>query len=220
VRKKLGRRFHGIPRRLRELDRSLVLLATLRDMGWQRSITAGPVTASGSPLPWYSYPATAWLERRLRSSDRVFEFGAGHSTLWYASRVDSVVSVDHDETWVKRLQPDLPGNAGVRLARSDSYAKALDEESGDFDVIAVDGIKRNECAAAAGGRLAKGGLVVFDNSGRPENAEGVEALRRSGFQHIDFVGFTSGYATLTCTSVFFADGQRWLSAGVGEFLGW
>jgi hypothetical protein len=208
-----------MPRRLYELDRSLALLATLRDTGWQRSITTGPVTASGSPLPWYSYPATAWLERRLRSSDRVFEFGAGHSTLWYASRVNSVVSVDHDETWVRRLQPDLPGNARVRLARSEMYAKALAEESGDFDVIAVDGMRRNECAAAASGRVAKGGLVVFDNSDRPENAEGVESLMQSGFKHIDFVGFTSGYATLTCTSVFFADEQRWLSAGVGGFLG-
>jgi hypothetical protein len=220
VREKLARRLHGMPRRLREFDRSLALLATLRDTGWQRSITAGPVTAPGLPLPWYSYPATAWLERRLRPSDRVFEFGAGHSTLWYAARVNSVVSVDDNAAWVSRLQPDLPGNASVRLAHGDSYAQALDEENGEFDVIAVDGIRRNECAAAARGRLATGGLVIFDNSDRPENADGVATLMQSGFQHIDFVGFTSGYATWTCTSVFFADGQRWLSAGVGEFLGW
>jgi hypothetical protein len=214
------RRLRGVPRRLGELDRSLALLATLRELGWQRSLEGGPVDGAGRPLPWYSYPAAVWLERRLRRSDRVFEFGAGHSTLWYAARVSSVAAVDHDEGWVARLRPGLPANASVRLASGDDYPAALDGEEGEFDVIVVDGILRNECADRAAGRIAPDGLVVFDNSDRPENAAGVEALMRSGLRHVEFVGFTAGFATLTCTSVFFRGGERWLSVGGRGFLGW
>jgi hypothetical protein len=198
----------------------LALLSTMRDLGWQRSITQGPVDAMGRPLPWYAYAATAWLSRRLRSSDRVFEFGAGHSTLWYAQRVASVTAVDDNAGWVDRLQNDLPANAAVALADETRYVAALDEADGEFDIIVVDGLLRNECAAAAAARVAGGGLVVFDNSDRPEFGGGVAALMETGFRHIEFVDFAPGYSTLTCTSVFFTDGDRWLSAGQASFLGW
>jgi hypothetical protein len=217
---KLTRRLRGLPRAWRELDVGLALLSTMRDLGWQRSIGSGPVDSEGRPLPWYAYAATAWLSRRLKPSDRVFEFGAGHSTLWYAHRVASVTSVDDNAGWVQRLQNDLPANASVALAEEDEYVSALDAAGGDFDVIVVDGLLRNECAAAAAGRAAKGGLIVFDNSDRPEFAAGVAGLIEAGFRHVEFVDFAPGYSTLTCTSVFFRDGDRWLSTGQADFLGW
>jgi precorrin-6B methylase 2 len=217
---KLTRRIRGLPRAWRELDVGLALLSTMRSMGWQRSIGGGPVDSTGRPVPWYAYAATAWLSRRVLPSDRIFEFGAGHSTLWYAQRAASVTAVDDDPGWVQRLQQDLPANATVALADDEGYVSALDSTDGEFDVIVVDGLRRNECAAVAAKRVSSGGLIVFDNSDRPEFGPGVAELIELGFKHVEFVDFAPGYSTLTCTSVFFTDGDRWLSAGQRDFLGW
>src|SRR5437016_5174452 len=62
--------------------------AALRSEGWSKSNRLGlPLAADGSPLPWYTYSAIHFLEPRLRDDLKVFEYGSGHSTLWYAARV-------------------------------------------------------------------------------------------------------------------------------------
>ena len=72
------------------------MLGILRDEGWHLSIRQrAPVDADGRPLPWYCYSAFEWLSSRLKSSDRVFEFGSGFSTLWYAERVQEVIAVEN-----------------------------------------------------------------------------------------------------------------------------
>lgn len=37
----------------------------------------------------------------------VFEYGSGGSTLFWASRVSSVISVEHDRDWYQKLRPQL-----------------------------------------------------------------------------------------------------------------
>src|SRR5688572_22901839 len=70
-------------------------LRVLREQGWLRSYRERrPVTQGGEPIPWYTYSAIDFLAERLPPDATVFEFGAGHSTLWYARRVARVVSVD------------------------------------------------------------------------------------------------------------------------------
>src|SRR6266496_5790869 len=50
-------------------------------------------------VPWWTYRAIdvvdAWLSARPHPI-RVFEYGAGASTLWLAQRADEVHSVEHD----------------------------------------------------------------------------------------------------------------------------
>src|SRR5918997_6685025 len=73
---------------------ALILNGYLAQRGWYRSYSAErPVDRHGGPLPWYTYSCTSFLESRLSSSMRVFEFGSGMSSLWYAQRVDEVVSI-------------------------------------------------------------------------------------------------------------------------------
>lgn len=83
----------------------------LSPSGWSRSqAEQAPVDAAGQPLPWFTYAAIELLPRVLRPQDRVFEFGAGHSTLWWQRRVAQVASVEHDADWCERLRPQLaPG---------------------------------------------------------------------------------------------------------------
>jgi len=106
----------------------------LAAIGWPRSTRLGePVDAQGMPIPWMTYPAVAFLEPRLRSSFRVFEYGSGNSTFWWAARVGYVESCEHDSDWVSRLQERLPDNVRLRhvpLEPDGQYRRAAIEAGG------------------------------------------------------------------------------------------
>jgi len=60
----------------------------LKSIGWFESYRRRlPVSRAGEAIPWYTYGATAFLEGRIRPSMLVFEYGSGHSTLWWSHRV-------------------------------------------------------------------------------------------------------------------------------------
>jgi hypothetical protein len=220
---KLASRLQGLPRTLKETNRSLQLLGSLRDLGWQRSVGRGvPLDDRGEPLAWYTYPCLAWLEPRLSPGDRVFEFGAGGSTLWYGRRVAEVVAVEHDSGWLARLAPLAGPNVELlqRPARLDEvgdpadpsvYVEAIgDRPTGHFDLVAVDGMERLACIEAAIPHLRADGLIVLDNSDRPHLRPGIDRLDGLGFGRIDFLGFHPAHAIPACTSVFSRSFDRWL----------
>ena len=218
----LRRRIGGLPRTFRELDRSLSVLGDLRTLGWQPSVNRGAaVEASGAPIPWYTYPAIWWLKDKIRATDRVFEWGAGHSTIWYASRVQSVVAVDDSTAWVTEVASRVGTNCTVWLREGPSYVDSIAHAGGTFDIVCIDGLDRSACAAKAVEFLDPMGAIIFDNSDHPRNYAGLELLRDSGFQRIDFVGPIPAYGNFACTSVLFRDGSRWLSAKkMPDFLGY
>lgn len=80
----------------------------LQPSGWTRSLVEqAPLRADGQPLPWFTYGAIEFLQRVVRTSDSVFEYGAGHSTLWWQQNVQRLVAVEHDTQWCDRLRPRL-----------------------------------------------------------------------------------------------------------------
>lgn len=88
--------------------------AYLRRRGWHESFRTGAcVDAQGAPLPWITYPATEMLARVARKQHRVFEYGSGMSSLWWASRVASVYSVEHDIEWAKKISKQAPTNLTI-----------------------------------------------------------------------------------------------------------
>jgi hypothetical protein len=183
------------------------------ESGWLESLVAGkPVDKAGQPIPWYTYPAIEFLEPRVQSGFRVFEFGAGWSTLWWARRVAEVAAVEHDAAWHASVASALPGNAGVALCTErEAYVGELARRGGLFDVIVVDGEWRNECARAAAARLKPSGALVFDNSDRTAFADGVRYLSEQGWLRVDFFGLVASYPYKNCTSLFFRD-TCWLQA--------
>jgi predicted O-methyltransferase YrrM len=54
--------------------------------------------------PWLTFEAIRFLMRILRRSMRVYEYGSGGSTLFFAQRVGEVVSVEHNPLWFDTLQ--------------------------------------------------------------------------------------------------------------------
>ena len=100
-------------------------------------------------MPWITYPAIDWLGKRLVKEHRVFEYGSGHSTLWYARHVSEVVAVEHDFEWTQRLI--VPRNVTLLYrADGDAYVNAIaDFEEQSFHCIGIDGPERTRCAELA-----------------------------------------------------------------------
>ncbi|MCA8940459.1 MAG: hypothetical protein KDB07_11650, partial [Planctomycetes bacterium] len=54
--------------------------------------------------PWLAWPMIADLEGRLSRNDVGFEWGSGRSTLWFASRMGKLTSVEHHEDWFTQVE--------------------------------------------------------------------------------------------------------------------
>jgi len=184
----------GIPRSPRELVKSLVVLGGLRELGWQRSSRERrSVTRDGVPTPWLTYPALAWLSGRVSRIHTVIEFGAGASTLWFLANGAQVVSIEHDEAWLRELEAMLP-SANRELVRvtpdEAGYLQGLDRaDVGRFDLVLVDGLHREACVRAVMPTLRPDSLLCLDDSQRLEYASSIETLHRAGFKSIGFRGF-------------------------------
>ncbi|MBP46801.1 MAG: FkbM family methyltransferase [Myxococcales bacterium] len=164
----------------------------LKDRGWFHSFVRRlPVDAKGRPLPWFTYGSIAFLTPRIQSSWRVFEYGSGHSTLWWSERVKEVVAVEHHQQWADKISKQLPDNATLMyraLAQGTSYPDAPVEAGGKFDVIVIDGRERIWCAERCFSALAANGVIIWDNSERPRYQPGLKRLAELGFRHVDFDG--------------------------------
>jgi hypothetical protein len=186
----------------------------LHSSGWLNSLFVGkPLNGQGAPVPWFTYPAIEFLEPRIAPTWRVFEWGSGFSTLWWAARVAEVRAVEHDAAWHHELSGRLPANARVELVTATAaYDAAIETAGGPFDVVVIDGEARNACAARALHHVKPDGLIVFDNSDRQAFRPGVEQLGLAGWKRIDFFGPIPAYLYKNCTSVFFRD-DRFITGG-------
>lgn len=147
--------------------------------------------------PWLVAEAVALLERWLRGSDVVVEFGSGRSTIWLAARVGRVVSVEHDATWHARVVTQLsaatvtnveyhhasiPPAADADVQEAAYLLPAVQALDGPADMILVDGILRDAATLWALGHVRSGGIVVIDNANRylPHATESPASLGRNG----------------------------------------
>ncbi|MEO3779171.1 hypothetical protein ABGB16_20460 [Micromonospora sp. B11E3] len=203
----------------RRAHTSLLALTTLRQEGWQRSVGGAPVDAHGRPIPWLSYPAVRWLEAVLHPAARVFEYGSGSSTSWFArpGRVGEIVSVEHDAAWYARLPQ--PANGEIRHvpcadgwwdgSEDSPYVRAI-ANGAPWDVVVIDGSSRTVCARVAPKYLSPSGLVVLDDTDLSTTDPAAEELAAYGLGRLDFWGFKAGVHRMTCTSIFSWDFNHWL----------
>jgi hypothetical protein len=174
--------------------------------GHLRSVqTESAVDRTGHPVPWYTYPAIEYLRQFDFSDKRVFEWGSGNSTLFWAGRAAEVISVEDDERWYAMAEQRRPVNCTLQLEPDlRRYVAAIDAFPGGFDIIVVDGPARGrtrfKCATAALRHLRHGGLIILDNSDwLPESAR---LLRESGLLQVDMSGFIPIGGHTQTTSIF------------------
>lgn len=181
----------------------------LSEVGWTRSSESRePATSDGEPLPWITYPALRFLEPRLSGSMSVFEYGAGNSTLWWAARVASVESCEHDREWFERTRERLPSNARVThhaLETDGAYSRAAVASGRRYDIIVIDGRDRIHCARNCLPALEDNGVILWDNSEQDEYREGLDLLRARGFRELPFEGLGPVNPYVWRTSIFYRD---------------
>jgi hypothetical protein len=134
--------------------------------------------------------ASVLLNAWLKPTDRAFEWGSGRSTTFFARRVGSLTSIEHDPAWYEQVKGRLaeeglagkvdyrlvPAPAGQMEEPEDSpYARAIDAvPDGSLDLVIVDGQMRLRCAERSLGKLKPMGLLVIDGANRylPNDFEG------------------------------------------------
>jgi len=174
-----------------------------RDFGYARSARKRAcLDAQSQPLPWYTYPAIEYLSQLDFRQKRVFEFGSGNSSLFWAARSRAVISIENDRCWFERMDKLRPANLQIKLCETrETYVDSLGQMDGGFDVIIVDGSFRYDCAAAVARKLNAGGLVILDNADWFPRA--AETLRRAGLLEVDLKGFGPLNHYAWTTSLFF-----------------
>ena len=176
--------------------------------GWLRSLRAGrPVDASGAPVPWYTYPAIDFLETLVDRRWHVLEWGGGNSTLWWASRVTSVTTVEDNRKWHDEIAAAAPDSVELlfRDTENDFVNAPLELGRKEYDVVVVDGSWRSACMELGLRLLGPRGILIFDNTDKRANREVQEMVTGTGMYRIDFWGLIATYAYKNCTSVYFRD---------------
>jgi hypothetical protein len=182
----------------------------LTDVGWTRTVRSQIAEdRDGNPLPWLTYSAISLLENRTRNHFRVFEYGCGQSTLWWARRVVEVVAVEHDRGWFDLVRRKAPANAALlhRSLNSPEYASAPRVAGGRFHVVVIDGRNRVACAPFALDALTPNGVIIWDNTERRRYEAGLLMLIDAGMRRVDFTGLGPVNPWGWTTSVLYRDGN-------------
>jgi hypothetical protein len=194
-----------VPRTVRTFlytSRVFMDLLLFRTGHYRSSVRMACVDRQGNPLPWYTYPAIDYIKQLDFSEKTVFEYGAGNSTLFWASLARRVVSVEHNLSWYEYVKGRVQNQSNVSISyceRSSEYVNEIARHD-KFDVIVVDGAYRAECAREAQTRLKSGGMIIFDNADRYVEAAGL--LRTANFIEIDMFGIGPLVWEIACTSLF------------------
>lgn len=177
----------------------------LETSGWLNSLKAGrPIDKNGLPIPWLNYAAIDFVGSKINSQMRVFEWGAGFSSLWFASRVKEVVSAEDNTKWIQEISKEVSGNMKImNLPSKSDYVGSILKETGKFDVIVIDGSHRNDCAKVCIEKLNSDGFVIFDNSDSREFDQSMDYFNEQNFFRIDFLGLIPSYLYKNCTSILF-----------------
>ena len=187
-----------LPRRVISAIRLLQIFQHKHGHTYQKS--GFPVNGKGDFQPWLTYPMIEFLNGLDFSGKRVFEFGAGSSTLYWAARAEQVVSVELDRDWYESLLHKVPDNVQLVHEPDGGLYAGIIRDMGKFDIIVIDGAERFLSAEFASQALAPGGMIILDNAEWYPNA--AEFLNSSGLIEVPFNGF-SPINAFTSTSTAF-----------------
>ena len=97
-------------------------------------------------VPWLTYPAIRFLDVRLEGR-RLFEFGSGSSTAWFAHRCREVVSVENNPGWFEMVRARLSASPNTLLSCVETDADMIQfigKVGGKFDAVVVDSQAAND----------------------------------------------------------------------------
>lgn len=144
-------------------------------------------------LPWWSYRAIGYVDT-IVGEKQIFEYGTGGSTIRFAKKAKSIVSVEDDIDWgnmvQKRLKELAINNVQVIQAPFDfrnpkdfensNYLKAVDKNI--FDIIIIDGQdhtfqERIKCFTYTEPRMQPGQYIIVDDFWRYERLTNISKAK-------------------------------------------
>lgn len=186
---------------------SLGIKGYLVDKGWFEAYrTKSAIDQDGKPIAWVTYSFIDFIKERISKQHDIFEFGSGNSTIFYASMAGSVYSVEHDKDWFEKSSKiNLPNVNMIlcNLVPGADYCKSALATGKKFHMIIVDGRDRVNCCKQAVQALTENGVIILDDSERPEYAEAHTFLKQQGFKYLPFSGMAPGVIIAKYTSVFY-----------------
>lgn len=179
----------------------------LNDKGWFNAFDSKQsVDREGKAIPWVTYSFIDFIKDRITKNHRIFEYGSGNSTIFYAERAGFVTSVEHDKTWFDLVKNSSPSNAEMifcELETDGEYARKAPSLNQPFDIIIVDGRDRVNCCKYAVEALSPSGVIVLDDSEREMYSSARDFLKTNGFKELFFSGIAPGSLISKATSVFY-----------------
>lgn len=176
-------------------------------IGWTNSVDNNlPLNNKNQPIPLATYPYLDFICERLNNQMTIFEYGSGNSTLFFASIVKEVYSVEHNKSWYYYLKYKLPQNCHLQfiaLEYDGKYSIAPQLTNKKFDIVIVDGRDRVNCMKQSIQSLNDGGVIILDDSERDYYAPGIKFLLDNGFKKIDFYGIRPTHLLKACTTIFY-----------------
>lgn len=183
----------------------------LNSTGWLESFKEKkPVDSNGDETVWMNYAITRFLKQRLKPDFKLFEYGSGYSTSFYAGLVEKVVSVEYDQEWAKLVKEKIPSNASLIIQGKDvdgKYCRSIKADNELYDVVVIDGRDRVNCVRQSEGSLTSRGVVVLDDSQREEYKKSYEIMNERGYRFVEFEGIKPTGIYYYRTTVFYKDGN-------------
>jgi len=160
--------------------------------------------------PWIVPAAIGWLGRRIRSDWSVLELGSGRSTVWFARRAGSVISLEDNEYWYPRTRERLDGagftNVDLRLREVETFpTEVASLPDAGFDLVVMDFLEapqvtRIDCLGPAMKKVRAGGYLLLDDSDRPGYAQAFALL--DGWRLRSFAGIKDQWPEACETTIF------------------
>lgn len=162
---------------------------------------------SGMVNPWWGSSVIELVLRKLNKNMKVFEWGAGNSTLFWSQYVEKVVTVESDYAWYKKMKEVVPDNVRLEyceLEYNGEYCRKILGEKERFDIILIDGRDRVKCAFYGIDRLTENGVIIWDNTERDYYREGYDFLKKHGFKQLELSSIVYGLPGVAdYTSIFY-----------------
>lgn len=195
-----------MPLSIKKQVKNFIILS--KTYGQYKSVkNSSSINERGEPIPWYTYPAIEFLNQFDFSTKKVFEFGSGNSSLYWSERCLSLISIEHEDVWFKKMNDNIRSNQSLFLKKNkDEYVKSINSFDTKFDIIIIDGVFRRDCAIEVEKNLnLESGIVILDNS--DWYAKTAKFLRDSmNMIQVDFHGFGPINNYTWTTSLFFTRG--------------
>ena len=166
--------------------------------------------------PMLSLPFLDWFESYDFSDFDLIEFGSGHSTNYFAEKVENVISFESDINFYNNFKSGLHENVDYRfIQKYDLENKTPDIEINDKTIVFVDCASNRLLLTKNIFEIESPNILILDNSNDYKNT--CKFMYNKGYLEIPFWGLRFNEVEESCTSVFIKNGFNMIEKNYDYF---